>query len=102
MSFPGTLIRPAFAIVALVAGTNAAAYWTVYTMDRLETAAGSALLSLPGLIDAGIRRLAAPAVDGGDGPGAPPALPYEQRDDHDALGVEVPVDSGLGCTTDQW
>jgi hypothetical protein len=78
MSFPGTLIRPALAVVALVAGTNAAAYWTLYTMDRLETAAGSAVPSLP------------------------PALQYEQRDDHEGLGVEVPVDPGVGCTTDEW
>jgi hypothetical protein len=101
MSFPGTLIRPTLAIVALVAGTNAAAYWTVYTMDRLETAAGSAVLSLPRLIEAGISRLAAPAVDAGD----PPALQFEQRDDHEghsALAVGLPVDPGVGCTTDEW
>jgi hypothetical protein len=102
MSFPGTLIRPTLAIVALVAGTNVAAYWTVYTMGRLETAAGNAVLSLPRLIDAGIMRLTAPAVDDGDGPGVPPVLLHEQPDDHEALGVEIPVDPGVGCTTDEW
>ena len=96
MSIPGTLIRPVFVIVALVVGTNDAAYWTVYTMDRLETAASNAALSLPRLFDAVTSRTAAAA-------GAEEELlrPY-QGTDLFGLPVDVPVDPGVGCFTDTW
>lgn len=95
MSIPGTLIRPAFVIVALVVGTNDAAYWTVYTMDRMETAARSALLALQRPVDAGTSRTAVAAGDDDE------LGPY-QDDDLGERPLDVPVDPGVGCFTDTW
>jgi hypothetical protein len=95
MSTLGTLIRPVFVIVALVVGTNDAAYWTVYTMDRMETAARSALLALQRSVDADSRTAA--AAGGVHRPAGPQPLPNEPDGDDD-----VPVDPGVGCITDTW
>ena len=109
MSIFGTLIRPSLVIVALVAGTNAAAYWSAYTMDRLEPAAESALLSLPRWLEADTTRTAAD----GDHRGLPESPQAEEFDGHEdtwlygaddpsGLTGDVPVDPGVGCISDTW